>query len=211
MQAVKNRGVKSTELALRARLVAAGLRGWRMYVDSLPGTPDFVFEKKNLVVFVHGCFWHGCPRCYRRPHSRQTYWDEKVARNRSRDRAVTRMLRKAGWRIMRIWECQLTPKKQARVLRRLQKLLLASKSARGKLGSGNKSRRVSVGERTEKEISRNGCKATAGLSKWKVGSRKLERAERGLLRARLRRAREGGARGQKAEILEGNWGSGNES
>ena len=120
MRAVKNRRVKSTELALRARLIAAGIRGWHMYAEALPGTPDFVFKAKKLVVFVHGCFWHGCPRCYRRPHSSRRYWDGKVARNRSRDVRVVAQLRKAGWRVLRIWECQLGGEKQTRVLRRLK-------------------------------------------------------------------------------------------
>lgn len=120
MRAVKNRRVKSTELALRARLVAAGIRGWRMYGDALPGTPDFVFHKQKLVVFVHGCFWHGCHNCYRRPHSSQTYWDEKVARNRSRDRRVQAQLRRRGWNVLCFWECQLGVKKRARVLSKLR-------------------------------------------------------------------------------------------
>jgi DNA mismatch endonuclease (patch repair protein) len=123
MRAVKNRNVKSTELALRVRLAAAGICGWRMYVKNLSGTPDFMFAASKVAVFVHGCFWHGCPRCYRRPHSRQMYWDAKVARNRNRDRRVTRTLRESGWRVLRIWECQLTRKKMARTISRIRRAL----------------------------------------------------------------------------------------
>ena len=99
MRAVKNRRVKSTELSLRARLVAAGLRGWRMYAPDLPGTPDFVFLAARLAIFVDGCFWHGCPCCYRRPRSSQNYWDAKVRTNQSRDQRIDRQLRGAGWSV----------------------------------------------------------------------------------------------------------------
>lgn len=110
MRAVKNRRVKSTEMAMRARLAAAGIRGWRMYAAGLPGTPDFVFDKERLAIFVDGCFWHGCPRCYRRPQSNQTYWDAKVRINRSRDFRISRQLRREGWQVCRVWECQLHAK-----------------------------------------------------------------------------------------------------
>ena len=113
MRAVKNRCVKSTELALRARLVSAGIRGWRMYAAELPGTPDFVFADERLIVFVDGCFWHGCPRCYRRPNSSQTYWDAKVRLNKRRDVRIARQLRRAGWRVIRIWECTLREPQRA--------------------------------------------------------------------------------------------------
>jgi DNA mismatch endonuclease (patch repair protein) len=123
MRAVKNRRVKSTELALRARLVAAGTRGWRMYAKALPGTPDFVFAANKIAVFVHGCFWHGCPRCYRRPHSSRRYWDSKVAGNRARDLRVVAQLRRRGWKVIRFWECDLKPETTTRVMRRLQSAL----------------------------------------------------------------------------------------
>lgn len=125
MRAVKNRRVKSTELALRARLAAAGLRGWRMYAKALPGTPDFVFEANKVAVFVHGCFWHGCPRCYRRPRSSRSYWDDKVARNRARDLHVEAQLRRRGWRVLRFWECDLKAKTAARIMKRLRNFLHA--------------------------------------------------------------------------------------
>jgi DNA mismatch endonuclease (patch repair protein) len=107
MRAVKNRRVKSTELSLRARLVAAGLRGWRMYAEDLLGTPDFVFPGARLAIFVDGCFWHGCPSCYRRPRSSQSYWDAKVRTNKLRDHRIDRQLRRAGWSVRRIWEHEL--------------------------------------------------------------------------------------------------------
>jgi DNA mismatch endonuclease (patch repair protein) len=120
MRAVKNRRVKSTELALRARLVAAGIRGWRMYSKALPGTPDFVFAANKVAVFVHGCFWHGCPRCYRRPHSSRRYWDAKVAGNRARDLRVVAQLRRRGWKVIRFWECDLVAKSDSAIVSRIR-------------------------------------------------------------------------------------------
>jgi DNA mismatch endonuclease (patch repair protein) len=107
MRAVKSSHGKSTERSLRARLVAAGVRGWQMHVRDLPGTPDFVFSKARLAIFVDGCFWHGCVVCYRRPHSSQDYWDVKVKMNRRRDARVNRELRRTGWSVRRIWEHEL--------------------------------------------------------------------------------------------------------
>lgn len=91
--------------------------------DALPGTPDFVFYEQKVAVFVHGCFWHGCPRCYRRPHSSQAYWDEKVARNPIRDRRVESQLRCSGWNVVCLWECQLTPAKAPRTIARIERAL----------------------------------------------------------------------------------------
>jgi DNA mismatch endonuclease, patch repair protein len=119
MRAVKSRGVRSTERKLRAALISRGLRGWRMYADDLPGKPDFVFVERKVAVFVDGCFWHGCKRCYRRPHSNQRYWDAKVVQNMSRDRRNRARLRRAGWQVMRIWEHEVAAD-LARVCARLK-------------------------------------------------------------------------------------------
>ncbi len=89
-----------------------------MYDPALPGTPDFVFPAARLAVFVDGCFWHGCHRCYRRPHSSQTYWDRKVILNKSRDARVNGAMRRAGWRARRIWEHDLwTPGRALAIIR----------------------------------------------------------------------------------------------
>lgn len=120
MGLIRSRGNKATEMRLIALFRAGGIRGWRRHLP-LPGRPDFAFRPERLVLFVDGCFWHGCARCYRRPSSNRTYWDAKVERNRARDRAVSRALRQRGWRVARIWEHQL--KEPAALLRRLQRLL----------------------------------------------------------------------------------------
>jgi DNA mismatch endonuclease Vsr len=70
----------------------------------IEGKPDFSFERERLAVFLDGCHWHGCPRCYRPPASNAVYWSEKLARNRRRDKLVSAKLRRAGWQVLRIWE-----------------------------------------------------------------------------------------------------------
>lgn len=75
-----------------------------MHVRELPGRPDIVFEKRKTAIFIDGCFWHGCKRCYRRPKSNQRYWDAKIANNRRRDRRQGKQLKAMGWACVRFWE-----------------------------------------------------------------------------------------------------------
>ncbi|HRX54580.1 MAG TPA: very short patch repair endonuclease [Verrucomicrobiales bacterium] len=120
MRNVRSSGNQSTELTLIDIFRAAGLCGWRRN-QRLPGKPDFVFRRERVAVFVDGCFWHGCPKCYRRPKSNRKFWDEKVARNKKRDREVGKELRGKNWRVIRIWEHQL--KNRARVANRFVRAL----------------------------------------------------------------------------------------
>ena len=73
----------------------------------LPGKPDFVFRATRVAVFVDGCYWHGCSRHCRIPASNRPYWLQKITSNKTRDRLVNRTLLRAGWRVLRIWECDL--------------------------------------------------------------------------------------------------------
>jgi DNA mismatch endonuclease (patch repair protein) len=77
-------------------------------------------------VFVDGCFWHACPRHATQPKGNAAFWRAKPARNQARDRLVTRTLRKAGWRVLRIWEHELAQKNEAKLLKRVQKALDSS-------------------------------------------------------------------------------------
>ena len=88
-------------------LIRAGLRGWTMHGVAEIGSPDFVFERKRTVVFVDGCFWHGCPKCGHLPKRNRAYWNAKIERNRTRDRAVGLLARASGFAVIRIWECDL--------------------------------------------------------------------------------------------------------
>lgn len=102
------------ELTVRRYLHATGLR-YRLNVGTLPGKPDLVFPMHRTVVFVHGCFWHrhaGCRYAYV-PATRRTFWLAKFAANMERDRDVGRKLRKAGWRVLTIWECRLDERRLA--------------------------------------------------------------------------------------------------
>src|SRR5438552_10835023 len=96
MAAVKSRGNHSTERRFVQILSGQRLHGWRRHLP-LPGTPDFCWPRLKVAVFVDGCFWHGCPSCYKTPKTNEEYWLAKVASNRRRDRRADAWLRKMGW------------------------------------------------------------------------------------------------------------------
>ncbi len=102
-----------------------GITGWRRRVV-LSGKPDFVFARQRVAVFVDGCFWHGCPKHCRMPKGNRSYWAAKIGNNIARDALVTRRLRRAGWRVLRVWEHELTWRNQARLMRRIQKVLAST-------------------------------------------------------------------------------------
>lgn len=122
------------ELHLRQALRAAGLRGYRLHYGHAPGRPDVAFVKHKVAVFVHGCFWHGCPHCRpQRPKSNRTFWRVKLERNQARDRRKAGQLRRAGWSVITIWECRLRQRptvQLARVQRALGERASALSSAR---------------------------------------------------------------------------------
>jgi len=94
----------SVEVELRRLLWAAGLRGYRLHDDRVPGHPDVIFASARVALFVDGCFWHGCQKCYREPKSNRKYWQMKVQRNRDRDARVNATCGEQGWRVVRAWE-----------------------------------------------------------------------------------------------------------
>ena len=105
MAAVRSRGNTTTERPLAKLLWSAGLRGYRKHWN-VPGKPDFAWPGRKIAVFVDGCFWHGC-QCKRLPRTRTTFWRTKILRNQRRDRQVSRRLRKDGWVVIRVRECEL--------------------------------------------------------------------------------------------------------
>ena len=109
------------ERAVRRLLHAMGFR-FRLHRRDLPGTPDIVLPGRRKAIFVHGCFWHGhdCGRA-RLPKTRLHYWGPKIAANRARDARKTAALRRAGWSVAAVWECQL--RKPAVLERRLARFL----------------------------------------------------------------------------------------
>lgn len=118
MSRIRSTGNVDTELRLIHLMRQHHVTGWRRH-QPLLGKADFTFRSQRVVVFVDGCFWHGCPKCYRAPTSNETYWSAKVSRNRARDRRVARILRQEGWKVLRVWEhaLRLQP---ARVIARLR-------------------------------------------------------------------------------------------
>lgn len=106
MQAVRTRDTKP-ELAVRKRAHAAGLR-FRLHRRDLPGTPDLVFPRRRIALFVHGCFWHGHPECQRSalPKTNVAFWSAKIEKNKARDRAAAEALQLLGWEVIVIWECE---------------------------------------------------------------------------------------------------------
>ncbi|MGZ3790346.1 MAG: very short patch repair endonuclease [Bacteriovorax sp.] len=110
MSKIKSTGNKSTEVRFRMLLVRSGIKGWQMHRKDLPGNPDFYFPKKKIVIFIDGCFWHGCPRCYKGTKSNVLFWKTKVASNKKRDRKNNRYYRSLGFQVIRIWEHELREK-----------------------------------------------------------------------------------------------------
>jgi len=108
------------EIMFRKQLHALGFR-YRLHDRSLPGTPDVVLPRHGTVIFIHGCFWHQHANCRiaSRPQSNAAFWRAKFERNVSRDRREIRRLRRMGWRVFVVWECQVssTAKAKARAAR----------------------------------------------------------------------------------------------
>ena len=119
MARIRSRGNKATELRLIELFRAWKTTGWRRSI-ALLGKPDFVFRRERVVIFVDGCFWHGCPEHGTMPTGNRSFWKAKLSRNAERDRLVSRLLRKAGWAVLRIWEHELTRRNETRLLRRIQ-------------------------------------------------------------------------------------------
>lgn len=120
MSAVHSRGNKSTEERLIKIMKWHKITGWRRNWP-LHGKPDFVFPEYRLAIFVDGCFWHGCPRCYIEPKKNAEYWREKIKRNVLRDRRNVRLLKIKEWHVMRFWEHAL--KNDIVVARRIKKVI----------------------------------------------------------------------------------------
>jgi DNA mismatch endonuclease (patch repair protein) len=123
MSRIRGRNTKP-ELAVRKALSAAGLR-YRLHAKLLPGRPDIVLAKARCAIFVHGCFWHRHARCKYAytPKSNLEFWLEKFDSNVRRDKRARVALRKNGWRVLVVWECQADGKrleKLARTVRRLR-------------------------------------------------------------------------------------------
>jgi DNA mismatch endonuclease (patch repair protein) len=110
------------EMVVRKLVHGMGYR-YRLHARDLPGNPDLVFPSRGKIIFVHGCFWHRHGRCplTRWPKSKLDFWKPKLENNHRRDELNTRRLRRLGWSVLVVWECQLNDKR--RIAGRLRSFL----------------------------------------------------------------------------------------
>ena len=110
------------EKIVRSILHRLGYR-FRLHKTKLPGRPDVVLPKHQAIVFVHGCFWHRHKKCKdaTMPKSRTEWWQVKLEGNAARDKRNQIALRRAGWRVLTVWECET--EKPEKLTRRLERLL----------------------------------------------------------------------------------------
>jgi DNA mismatch endonuclease (patch repair protein) len=107
MRAVKGKNT-APELLVRKLIFSLGFR-YRLHGSHLPGNPDIFFPKKKKAIFIHGCFWHGhsCKRGNRIPATNNAYWQNKIEKNKLRDKKNLTLLSETGWSTLVIWECDL--------------------------------------------------------------------------------------------------------
>ena len=106
MSRIRSKNTKP-EIIVRSLLHRMGYR-FRLHRKNLPGKPDIVLKKYKTVIFVNGCFWHrhkGCKRCTT-PSTNQDYWLKKFERNIDNDRMYKKALKKEGWKVIIVWECE---------------------------------------------------------------------------------------------------------
>ncbi len=123
MRRIRSKDMKP-EVAVRSIVHRHGYR-FRLHAKELPGKPDIVRRTYKQAIFVHGCFWHqhADPKCLdgRPPKSNTSYWLPKLARNVQRDKDAAAALRKMGWKVLVVWECET--KTPARLEKRVLKFL----------------------------------------------------------------------------------------
>jgi DNA mismatch endonuclease (patch repair protein) len=124
MSRIKGKNTRP-EMLVRKFLHANGFR-YRLHDKKLPGKPDIVLPKYKTVIFVHGCFWHGHEGCryYVVPKTRTEWWLEKINKNKANDVKAMKVLKKEGWKIIEIWECNLKSVKLQNTLQRSLKKII---------------------------------------------------------------------------------------
>ena len=121
MSRVKGRDTKP-EILVRSLVHLMGFR-FRIHRRDLPGNPDIVLPRYGKVIFVHGCFWHGHKRCPRskRPSTNKGFWNKKLDENIERDKRFRRKLRRMGWKVLVVWQCEI--RKPEKLLGKLERFL----------------------------------------------------------------------------------------
>ena len=107
MSRIRGKGNKDTELVMIRILRKYHIVGWRRNQHIL-GRPDFIFPKQKVALFVDGCFWHVCPKHFNLPKNNRAFWEQKLQTNQDRDKYVTKTLRQAQWKVVRVWEHELS-------------------------------------------------------------------------------------------------------
>ena len=106
MSQIKSKNT-AIEVEFRKKIWENDIKGYRLHFKQIPGSPDLYFPKKKLAVFIDGCFWHKCQKCYRESKSRKEYWDKKILDNVSRDVRNNEQLDKIGLKVLRFWEHEI--------------------------------------------------------------------------------------------------------
>ena len=121
MSRVKGHDTKP-EIMVRSVIHRMGFR-FRIHRRDLPGNPDIVLPRHGKVIFVHGCFWHGHKHCSRskRPTTNEEFWNRKLDGNIERDKRFRETLRRMGWKVLVVWECET--RKHEALLRKLERFL----------------------------------------------------------------------------------------
>jgi len=96
---------KDTEPELKLKKAIRGL-GFR-YQPKIKGSPDFINKDKKVSIFMHGCFWHKCPKHYRVPKTNRDYWLPKIKNNLKRDKRNEKILKREGYKILIFWEHEI--------------------------------------------------------------------------------------------------------
>lgn len=121
MSKIKGKDTKP-EILVRKYLFSKGFR-YRLHQKDLPGKPDLVFRRYKKIIFIHGCYWHGHSNCkyFILPKTKTQWWLNKINGNIKRDAENITKLKKLGWKIIVIWECELKPGKRDKTLVSLEK------------------------------------------------------------------------------------------
>src|SRR3990167_9289969 len=118
MAAIRSKGNQTTEVAFSKLLRTNKIIGWRRHSHRLFGTPDFIFPKSKVAIFIDGCFRHGCSECKTNPKTNAKYWETKIANNQKRDREVKKQLVRKDWKVLRFWEHEIR-ENPSRIIRKI--------------------------------------------------------------------------------------------
>jgi len=112
------------EITVRKLLHRMGYR-FRLHPLNLPGKPDIVLPKYKKIILIHGCFWHGHEGCKRSqlPNTNRDFWRDKISKNKDRDKIVIEKLKRLGWSILIIWDCEIRKRNLADLEEKLEKFL----------------------------------------------------------------------------------------